>query len=107
MNMVIKNVGMIIDAIVLIASLLAIIFTFGVVWRVEKKMDLSYKLFLISILSFTASEIVPFLNPLGDFWLTLAADLFKMLFALLFLAGVWMMRNMIRRLDGEKPGQPE
>jgi len=101
--MIIKNLELIINGIILAASLLAIIFTSGVVWRVEKKLDISYKLLLVSILAFTASEIISFSNPLNDYWISLAENIMKMLFAVFFLWGVWTMRNMIRCIDGEKP----
>lgn len=90
------------NGIILAASLLAIIFTSGVVWRVEKKLDISYKLLLLAILAFTASEIIGFLNPLNDFLISISAGIMKMLFAIFFLWGVWTMRNMIRSIDGEK-----
>lgn len=83
-------------------SLLSVIYAFGVVWRVEKKLDISFKLFLLAILSFLISEI------LGAFYfsktsaLTYLAPIAKMLFAFFFLSGMITMRNMIRRIDGEK-----
>ena len=101
--MIIKNLDLIINGIILAASLLAIIFTSGVVWRVEKKLDISYKLLLVSILAFTAAQIISFSNPLNDFWISFAESIMKMLFAVFFLWGVWTMRNMIRSIDGEKP----
>jgi len=100
--MIIKNLDLIVNGIILAASLLAIIFTSGVVWRVEKKLDISYKLLLLAILAFTASEIIGFLNPLNDFLISISAGIMKMLFAIFFLWGVWTMRNMIRSIDGEK-----
>jgi hypothetical protein len=100
--MIIKNLDLVVNGIILAASLLAIIFTSGVVWRVEKKLDISYKL-LLSILAFTAAEIISFSNPLNDFWIDFAESTMKMLFAVFFLWGVWTMRNMIRSIDGEKP----
>lgn len=100
--MVLKNIDFLTNLVVIVASLLSIVYTFGVVWRVEKKLDLSYKFFLICILAFTSSIIIEISNPLGDRYLIFAADLMKILFAIFFLAGILEMRNMIRHIDGEK-----
>jgi len=100
--MIFKNIGLAIDAIIIVSSLLSVVYTLGVVWRVEKKLDLSYKLFLVAILAFMASIIIEILNPIQDYLLELSANIMKMLFAVFFLAGVFTMRNMIRRIDGEK-----
>lgn len=90
------------EAVVLALSGLAVVYTLGVVWRVEKKLDVAYKFFLAAILFFILSEIAPLANPFQDFWLGLFAEGAKMMFAIFFLAGVWTMRSMIRKMDGEK-----
>ena len=100
--MTLRNIDFLTNVVVIVASLFSIVYTFGVVWRVEKKLDLSYKLFLISILAFTSSVIIEISNPLNDRYLNFSADLMKMLFAIFFLAGILEMRNMIRHIDGEK-----
>lgn len=97
-----QNLEIIAKAIALIFSLLAIIFGFGVVWRVEKKLDVVFKLFLAAIIVFFVGEAsnlfyIPETSPL-----IFVAPAAKILFALLFLAGMVEMRNMIRRIDGEK-----
>jgi hypothetical protein len=97
-----KYIDVAINIIVIIASLLSIVYTLGVVWRVEKKLDLSYKLFLVAILAFTGAVIVGILNPLQDPILNFMQGLMKMLFAIFFLAGVYTMRDTIRRIDSEK-----
>lgn len=97
-----KNAELIINAVIVLSSLFAVVYTLGIVWRVEKKLDLSYKLFLIAILAFFISILVEILTPIQDSLMELAASLMKMLFAVFFLAGVFTMRNMIRKIDGEK-----
>lgn len=88
--------------IVLAASLLAIVFGFGVVWRVEKKLDVSFKLFLLAIIFFFAGEAADLFYASGDSFWAYVSPAAKILFALLFLAGILTMRNMIRQIDGEK-----
>ena len=100
--MILKNFELIINTVIILSSLLAVVYTLGVVWRVEKKLDLSYKLLLVAILAFIASVIIEILNPIRDSLMELAANIMKMLFAMFFLAGVFTMRNMIRKIDGEK-----
>jgi len=97
-----QNLELIAKAIILAASLLAIIFGFGVVWRVEKKLDVSFKLFLAAVIAFFAGEVMGLFYIPGTSFLVYAAPAAKILFALLFLAGMAEMRNMIRRIDGEK-----
>jgi hypothetical protein len=80
----------------------AIVFGFGVVWRVEKKLDLAFKLFLGAIVIFFAGEVSGFFFvPENSFWAYFAPGT-KIVFALFFLAGMAEMRNMIRKIDGEK-----
>jgi len=100
--MIQSNIDLILNAVIIVSALLSIIYTFGVVWRVEKKLDISYKLFLAAIFSFTASVILEFLNTKPGssfgFWALFA----RAVFALFFLAGIWTMRSLIRKIDGEK-----
>lgn len=86
----------------LLFVLLSIIFAFGVVWRVEKKLDTSFKLFLAAIISFFASEILGFFWTGASAYLATSAVVLKTLFAFLFLLGILMVRNMLRNIDGEK-----
>jgi hypothetical protein len=97
-----SNWELIINAIIVASALFAIIYTFGVVWRVEKKLDISYKLFLIAIIAFVISELAGFFNFEKGSWLFWLPNISKMIFAVFFLAGIWTMRSLIRKIDGEK-----
>jgi hypothetical protein len=88
--------------IIIMGALFSIIYTTGVVWRVEKKLDLAYKLFLLAIISFTASEIVIFFEFSRPALSSVLSICLRVAFVVFFLAGTLEMRNMIRRLDGEK-----
>jgi hypothetical protein len=90
------------QAVIILGSLLAIVYAFGVVWRVEKKLDLSYKLLLGSIISFTLSEILSLFQFERRSWVLIFSFALKALFAILFLAGILEVRNMLRKMDGEK-----
>jgi hypothetical protein len=97
-----QNIELIAKVTILASSFLAIIFGFGVVWRVEKKLDVSFKLFLAAIISFFAGEVSSLLYIPKAGLLLYAAPLAKILFAVFFLAGMLTMRSMIRKIDGEK-----
>lgn len=87
----------------LVALIIAIAYTAGVVWRVEFRLDTSYKFFLVGIVFFFLAEII-------DFWYvpesrpTIAAIVegLRTLFSFCFLVGVVFMRGIVRNLDGEK-----
>lgn len=93
-----NNNSIIFHLIIILLSLFSIVYTFGVVWRVEKKLDTAFKLFLIAIIFFTASEIASFLTLDSDQFYSLIA---KIIFAGFFLAGILETRYMIREMDGE------
>lgn len=87
-----------------IASLfLAIIFTAGVVWRVEKKLDVSYKFFLVAVICILVAEILDLYYAIDNQAnIALIVKSLRMLFAFFFLTGVLFMRNIVRNLDGEE-----
>ncbi|PIP27552.1 MAG: hypothetical protein COX30_01285 [Candidatus Moranbacteria bacterium CG23_combo_of_CG06-09_8_20_14_all_39_10] len=91
----------ILELVIIFTALFSIIYTFGVVWRVEKKLDLSYKLILSAIIAFTLSEIISIMQIKNGEWLIFLVLILKTIFILLFLFGILEMRYLIRKLDGE------
>lgn len=87
--------------IIIFGSLFSIIYTFGVVWRVEKMLDISFKMILGSIIFFTLSEIFSLLNFMETGWTEILSLILRTLFVILFLGGILEMRRMIRKMDGE------
>lgn len=102
MSINLNDFELVANFVVIFTALLSIVYAFGVVWRVEKKLDVSYKLLLLAIVFFTFSEILGYfdIGTTGKvrFWMVLA----KVLFALFFLLGILTARRMIREVDGEK-----
>jgi len=94
------------NSLIIALSLAAVIFTFGVVWRTEKELDISYKFFLGAILSFTAFEILEMFAFEGRTAVAALVLTFRFLFAAFFLAGIFTARDLLRKMDGEK-GEPE
>ena len=95
------SIFLILELIIIFFALFSIIYTFGVVWRVEKKLDLSYKLILGSIIAFTTSEILSIIHLQNGEWLILLALILRTVFIILFLFGILEMRYLIRKMDGE------
>ena len=83
-------------------SLVAVVFSFGVVWRTEKELDLSYKLFLGAIIFFVISEFLDLFAFEGRVVLENLILISRLLFAALFLAGTLTARDLLRKMDGEK-----
>lgn len=84
-----------------LAALFAIIYTCGVVWRVERRLDISYKFFLAAIIFFTLANALNYFDVGKSVILPLSVDLSYALFSLLFLVGILTMRSLIRKIDGE------
>jgi len=86
---------------IFLISLEAVIYMLGVVWRVEKRLDLAAKLFLAAIISFTLSQIFNFGTIENWSWFSDIKISLELLFAIFFLWGTLELRLMIRKLDGE------
>lgn len=89
------------DVATLLLLFVSLVFAVGIVWRVEKELDVSYKLFVSALIMLLLSESIGKIFSETMLFLTIAA-LFKAVFAALLLAGAWTMRDLIRRLGGEK-----
>lgn len=79
---------------------LAIVFTLGIIWRVEMRLDTAYKVFFVSLIFLFLSKVI-------DFFATtktglIAGQTADLLFSIFLLSGIWMMRDLFRRIDGEK-----
>lgn len=99
-----ETILIIMKVVTISAVLLSVIYTAGVVWRVEMKVDTSYKFFLVAILFFLSGEILDLFSPLEGGAAVLGSGLARLLFALSFLAGILSMRSVIRKMDGETKG---
>ncbi len=98
-----ENIFLSINAVTIGALALSIIYTAGVVWRVEMKLDVSYKFFLAGIIFLLLGEVID-LYYISDnqIIVDLLVKTFRMLFAVCFLFGIIFMRNIIQCIDGEK-----
>ena len=82
--------------------MLSIIYTAGVVWRVEMELDISYKFFLAAIVFLLFAELTNLYASDNVLVLDLTVKILRMLFTICFLSGVLLMRDIVRKIDGEK-----
>lgn len=83
----------------LIVTLLAIVLTFGVVWRVERKLDISYKFILVAMIFFTIGIIFDIFQSF-QLPIYLPNDFFiKSLFIIFYTLGVYKMYALIREIN--------
>lgn len=82
---------------------LSLVFVIGIVWRVEMELDLSFKFLTFAIIFLLMAEVLDIL-PVTRFapWWQLALPIVKFLIAANLLLGLYFMRDLIRRIDGEK-----
>ena len=87
----------------LLSLFVTLVYAVGIVWRVERELDISYKFFAWAIFFLLLSEmfdLIPFSQMgIGGIVAIRATHLLAAFF--LFL-GVFFMRDLIRRMDGEK-----
>lgn len=83
--------------------LLSLVFVVGIVWRVEMELDLAFKFFSIAVIFLLAAEILDLLpmTRLASWW-QWALPVVRLCIATNLLLGLFFMRDLIRRMDGEK-----
>lgn len=95
------------NILIVLGAIFSIIYLFGVIWRVEKKLDTSYKLILGSMFFFFISELLGFFDFGYPAAVKLISLALKFAFVILFLFGILEARKMIRQLDQEIPDSSE
>lgn len=89
------------DAVTVAVYLLILVFAVGIVWRVEKELDLSYKFFVAAAVCLALAEILGFyVSQTVD--ITLWSKGLRTGAALFLLISILLMRDLVRKLDGEK-----
>lgn len=101
-----KFLFVVLDTVTITTLLLVLLFAVGVVWRVEKKMDIAYKCFVGAVICLAGSEIWA-LSASEDMLSFILGKVLRLLGAVLFLASILLMRSIVRVLDHEKPGNSE
>lgn len=85
----------------LTVALVTVAMLIGIVLRVEQILDISYKFLLLAGILFALMVIVDLMivNQMIETWLW--RPILQLTYALLVALGVWEMRYLVRRLDGE------
>lgn len=87
--------------LVLLVALVNIVYLSGIVWRVEKRLDISYKFMLAAGIVFASGTVIDIFVENGNIIDTISSPYGKLLFIVLFTIGVMEMRHLVRNLDGE------
>lgn len=86
-----------------IVFLVTLVFVIGIVWRVEAELDTAYKWFTLTVIFLGLGELVELLpGLLVVTWGGLVGVAARFLAALTLFLGMYYMRDLVRRMDGEK-----
>ena len=100
MNLDMIFLGM--DIVTVGLFLLVLVFSIGIVWRVEKELDWSYKFFVVAAMSVMLADVLGLYYADDGSAVTLIAKGLRFVGAFAFLASVLLMRDIVRKLDHEK-----
>lgn len=90
----------------MLTLLFATIFVVGIVWRVEGELDTAYKWLSLSVVCFCLSEFLDVLPGVATLsWGGMLLGGTRFLAALALFLGMYFMRDLVRRMDGEKKSQ--
>lgn len=92
------EIGVQIISIVLISF--SLVFTLGIIWRVEMRLDTAYKVFFGALVCLFLSRVMDIFVKNELF--AIAYQFLSLLFSILLLWGIWLMRDLMRDIDGEK-----
>lgn len=90
-----------VDVLTALLFLLVLIFAIGIVWRVEQELDWAYKFFVIAAMSILLADVLG-LSAFGGGYMVLLSKGLRLVGAVAFLLSVLFMRDLVRKLDGEK-----
>lgn len=94
-----KHMEEIFNYIILLFSLIAVVLASGVVWRVEKKLDVSYKFILIALVIFTLGVLADILEFYAIIPPWQWQKVVKAFFIVFVTLGVFEMRSLIIGLE--------
>lgn len=89
-------------ALTIVAYLVSLVYVIGIVWRVELELDVAYKFLALAVLFLVMAELIGVL-PVTEgqtAWLVILRAT-RFLAALNLFFGMYFMRNLVRRVDGE------
>ena len=90
------------DLMTVALFLLILIFSIGIVWRVEKELDWSYKFFVVAAMSIMLADVLGLYSVDQGSWVVFFGKGLRFIGALMFLVSILLMRDIVRKLDHEK-----
>lgn len=91
-----------IDVATIALFLLVLLFSLGIVWRVEKELDWSYKFFVVAAMSVMLADVFGLYYSEQESTMILLSKGLRFVGAITFLVSVLLMRDIVRKLDHEK-----
>lgn len=95
-----ENIELVGNFISIFMLAFSLVFTLGIIWRVEMKLDMAYKVFFCGLVFLFASKFMDFF--VKSELLLIISQIFNILFSAFLLLGIWLMRDLMRDIDGEK-----
>ncbi len=80
----------------------SLVFAVGIVWRTEKKLDLTYRFIFVALVGFLGARVISLGYFLGVEQQALVAEVLDFIGVLFLLLSILEMRDIIRVLDKEK-----
>lgn len=90
------------DIMTIVLFLLVLVFSVGIVWRVEKELDWSYKFFVIAAASILLADVIGLYAAQQETTTILLGKGLRFSGAVAFLVSILIMRDIVRKLDHEK-----
>jgi hypothetical protein len=85
----------------IVTLLFALVFTLGVIWRTEKKLDTTYKLLFVAILSFLGAKVLSLGYVFDQAYRGLVVGGLEFFAVFFLLLSILEMRDIVRILDHE------
>lgn len=95
-----QNLELIVQIISVILISFSLVFTLGIIWRVEMKLDKAYKFFFGALLCLFLIKIMDVFIK-GEIF-SLIYQFLNLLFYILLSWGIWLVRDLIMDIDGER-----
>ena len=100
--MILDTVFLGIDILTVGLFLLVLLFSIGIVWRVEKELDWSYKFFVVAAASVMLADVMGLYAANQEAFVVLLSKGLRFIGAVSFLVSILFMRDIVRKLDHEK-----
>lgn len=95
------DIQIFLQGILLGTLFLSTVYIIGVIWRVEGELDISYKFLSASVFVLLMAEMLRIFAPVFFTDAELFSDILRAIFGITFLISIFLVRDVVRREDGE------